>query len=121
MDLNSISSPFSGPITRNDYSTSCGGGSAGESIFYLDLQPGKALSIAQTTNQFDSYHQLAYGGSCPGNTSIACVDDSDLQTLTWANNFDAVERVYFMIDAYSGDYGYFTIEWGIFQGNKFEV
>ena len=122
MNLSSISSPFSGTTTgaRNDYSTQCGGGAGPERIFYLDMKPGDTLTIAQISNQFDSVHQLAYGGSCPGTNSIDCTDDPDTQSSSWTNYFDAVERVYFMIDAYSTGYGDFTIVWNISQGNKYE-
>ena len=81
------------------------------------MNPGDTLTIGQTSNGFDSRHQLAYGGACPGTIQIECYDDPDLQSVSWTNNFDAVERVYFMIDAYSTDYGYFNIEWEISRGN----
>ena len=122
VDLQSISSPFSGSTTSatNDYSTLCGG-SGRESIFYLDMQPGETLTIGQTSNTFDSFHHLAYGGSCPGNTNIGCMDDSDTESVSWTNEFQTVERVYFMIDAYGSGSGSFTVEWAITSGNKSTV
>ena len=120
IDLRSISSPFSGSTTSagNVYSTNCGG-SGPESIFYLDMQPGETLSIGQTYNNFDSRHQLAYGGSCPGNTNIICMDEPDIDRVSWTNEFQTIERVYFMIDAHSTGSGSFTIGWTISNGNKF--
>ena len=87
------------------------------------MQPGETITIGQTSNTFDSVHHLAYGGSCPGNTNIGCMDDSDTESVSWKNEFHTVERVYFMIDAYGTyDRGSFTIEWTISSnGNKFGV
>ena len=87
----------------------------------MDLDPGYRLRIGQTWNDYDSRHQLAYGGSCPGINTVNCIDDSDYEEMSWANNLDTVERVYFMIDAYDTDgSGRFTLEWEI-EGNTFEV
>ena len=71
-------------------------------------------------NRFDSRHQLAYRGPCPGEILIDCVDDADTKSLTWKNEFNQNELVYFMIDAYSTGHGSYTIEWEI-QGNKGET
>ena len=123
IDLQSISSPYSGSTTgaRNDYNTNCGG-EGPESIFYLDMQPRETLTIAQTSNQLDSVHQLAYGGSCPGTTQINCTDEPDTQSFSWTNEFNVVKRVYFMIDSkYSTGHGDFTIAWEISRGNEFGV
>ena len=85
----------------------------------MDMQPNETLTIAETVNHFDSIHQLAYGGSCPGTTQIDCKDDPDTQSFSWTNEFDAVERVYFMIDnRYSSGHGDFTIAWNISRGNQ---
>ena len=121
IDLMSISSPFSGATTgaRNDYNTSCGGNGP-ERIFFLDLDPGYKLTIAQTSNTYDSRHQLAYGGSCPGTNTVNCLDDPDTEAISWENRLDTAERVYFMIDAYTNEDGPFTMEWEI-EGNTFEV
>ena len=85
------------------------------------MQPGEKLTIGQTYNNFDSRHQLAYGGSCPGNTTIICKDDPDTESVSWTNEYQTVERVYFMIDASSSGHGSFTIEWQISGGNKFRI
>ena len=87
------------------------------------MQPGETLTIGQTSNTFDSVHHLAYGGSCPGNTNIGCMDYPDTGSVSWTNEFQTAERVYFMIDAYStAGRGSFTIEWAISSsGNKFRV
>ena len=83
------------------------------------MQPGETLTIGQTSNNFDSRHHLAYGGPCPGTTQIACRDDPDTQAMSWINEFDTIERAYFMIDAYSNGEGSFTIEWEL--GMVFEI
>ena len=121
VNLQDITSPFSGATTgaRNDYNTSCGGNGP-ESIFFLDLDPGYKLTIGQTSNSYDSRHQLAYGGSCPGTNTVNCIDDPDTEAMSWENRLDTAERVYFMIDAYSSRNGSFTIEWEI-EGTTFKV
>ena len=85
------------------------------------MQPGERLTIGQTSNTFDSVHHLAYGGSCPGNTNIGCMDYPDTGSVSWTNEFQTAERVYFMIDAYSSGHGSFTIEWQISGGNKLRI
>ena len=99
--------------------TNCGGNGP-EKIFFVDLSPGSHLTIGQTYNNYDSRHQLAYGGSCPGINTVACIDDPDYEEVSWKNDLDTVERVYFMIDAYTTSSGSFTLEWEI-EGNAFEV
>ena len=99
--------------------TNCGGNGP-EKIFFVDLSPGSHLTIGQTYNNYDSRHQLAYGGSCPGINTISCLDDPDTRAMSWENELDTVERVYFMIDANTTRSGSFTLEWEI-EGNTFEV
>ena len=100
---------------RNDYNTSCGGNGP-ESIFFLDLDPGYKLTIGQTSNNYDSRHQLAYGGSCPGINTVNCIDDPDTEAISWENRLDTAERVYFMIDnRYSSGHGDFTIAWNFHE------
>ena len=86
------------------------------------MDPGYKLTIGQTSNSYDSRHQLAYGGSCPGTNIVNCIDDPDTEAISWENTLGIwqVKRVYFMIDAYSSRDGSFTIEWEI-EGNTFEV
>ena len=86
----------------------------------MDLDPGYKLTIGQTSNSYDSRHQLAYGGYCPGINIVNCMDDPDTEAISWENKLGFVERVYFMIDAYTTGDGSFTIEWEI-EGNKFEI
>ena len=132
VDLQSISSPYSGTTTdsRNDYILQCGQSwlpQGPESIFYLDMYPGDLLKIRQTSNPYGgTQRQLAYGGACPGTTLIECIDGTGTSWISWTNELDDVERVYFMIDSHSTidrstapGYGSFTLEWDILKGNKF--
>ena len=48
------------------------------------------------------------------------MDDPDTEAISWENKLGFVERVYFMIDAYTNGDGSFTMEWEI-EGNTFEV
>ncbi|AUC81911.1 T9SS type A sorting domain-containing protein [Lacinutrix sp. Bg11-31] len=83
-------------------------------IVYSILVPdGYTLTIGQTANSYDSEHRLGYGGACPGTTSVACTDDSDLTIESWANGTGADETAYWIQSAYSNGSGTFTLEWSL--------
>ena len=68
INLASQTSPYSGSTAGfgNDYSTCSGQSNSPDMIFYYDVEDGGSISIGQTTNGYDSYHALFYGGTCPG-------------------------------------------------------
>ncbi|MBP6641756.1 MAG: hypothetical protein KA186_01615, partial [Flavobacteriales bacterium] len=97
----------------NDYITSaCGVGQPGADIvFFHDVDAGATLSLGAWSSA--NRLSIAYGGSCPGNTSLACANlggylaganvqlVNDYETLIWTNNGCTTERVYLLADAIS--------------------
>lgn len=79
-------------------------------IFYINVPNGSTVNIWQSTNNYDSYHYMGYGGACPGSTTLYCVDDPDTQNNTWTNSTGSAQTVWFIVDAYSGS-GTFTLNW----------
>jgi hypothetical protein len=87
-------------------------GSGADQGFFFDLQPGWAIQIGQTSNMFDSKHALHYGGACPGDSEVSCVDDPDTSELMYTNSGTGGVAVYFVVDAHSSSgAGNFVLEW----------
>ena len=122
LDLNQLTSPYTGSTTNapNNIALTCGG-YGNEQGFYTVLQPGETISIGQTYNDYDSRHELSYGGSYPGDVSLACRDDPDTNTETYTNTGTLPVNVYFIIDAYSSGFGTFTLEWTITPSSGYIV
>ncbi|MCK4340938.1 MAG: hypothetical protein KAY37_04365 [Phycisphaerae bacterium] len=116
-DLTSLSSPYSGTTTgyANDFDPTCGGtDTSPDRIFYYDLPNGWEISIGETSNNFDSVHELRYGATCPGGTLIQCIDDPDTTAIVWPNSTGSTQRVWFILDGYgSSNSGDFTLAWTI--------
>ena len=72
----------------NYHVLSCGGGGS-EQAFTYTLPAGHSLSIAQTSNNFDSIQELLVGDACAGR-SIACVDDPDNSSFYYLNDAQKV-------------------------------
>ena len=91
-----------------------------EQGFFVVLQPGETIEIGQTTNGFDSRHELSYGGDYPGDTSVICRDDPDTNTESYTNDGLEPVNVYYTVDAYSDGSGDFTLAWTI-TSKYFEI
>lgn len=101
-------------VAPHNVLVSCGGHPAGrERIFYLDAPNSAQISIELTYSSFDALVQLASGGSCPGQTVIACSGTPDGQVIRWTNTAGGTVRVYFVIDAVSTDAGNFSLTWSL--------
>jgi len=119
-DLATLTAPFSGTTidyTANDIPnmtcTDADNGSASR-IFFIDVNDGEELYIGQTSNTFDSRHSISYGPTCPGDSSILCDDDPDVQETVWTNTTGSTQRVYFIIAGYSSSsQGDFVLDWHI--------
>jgi hypothetical protein len=111
-NLATLTSPYSSTTTgyADDIST-CRTGYP-DHIFYIDVANGYSVNIGQSSNTFDSYHYMGYGGSCPGTTQIVCMDDSDTQVNSWTNTTGSTQTVYFVVDGFSGS-GDFVLEWSV--------
>jgi hypothetical protein len=119
IDLDTISSPFSGSTTGNTDDVSVCGNGADQGFSY-ELEPGEIILIWQTSNTFDSQHTLRYGGEYPGDSEVSCVDDPDTLSegasaqLAYQNDGGSTTPVYFVVDAFgSNDFGDFTLAWEI--------
>jgi hypothetical protein len=118
LNLATLTSPYNGTTANaaNNFDAPCDEDSFVSSpdiIFYIDVQPFETLTIGQTTNSYDSFNYIGYGGACPGATSIACYDDSDTQSNVWLNTTGSVQRVYWVQDGYDGASGAYTLSWSI--------
>ena len=91
-------------------------------VFYYRLPPGATITFAQTSNEYDSVHVLLHGGtsvSCneilsyQEGTEITCVDDGDLDAVTYTNNLPIEQDVYYVQSGYSNAAGQFVLEWNI--------
>jgi hypothetical protein len=109
-NLASLTSPYSATTVGylNDISV-CRTGFP-DRVFYLDVPNGYTVNIWQSVNSYDSYHYMGYGSSCPGATTIYCIDDSDTQNNVWTNSTGATQIVWFVVDGFSGS-GTFTLNW----------
>ena len=113
--LASLSSPYSSTtVGYADDISVCRTGYP-DRIFSIDVPNGYIVDIWQSTNDYDSYHYMGYGGACPGSTTIYCIDDSDTQHNPWTNNTGSTQVIYFIIDGYNGS-GTFTLEWTLTPG-----
>ncbi len=110
-NLASLTSPYSATTVgyANDIST-CRTGYP-DRIFYISVPAGSTVDIWQSINNYDSYHYMGYGSTCPG-TQIYCVDDSDTQNNPWTNTTGSTQTVWFIVDGYNGS-GTFTLNWTI--------
>jgi ankyrin repeat protein len=114
VDLAGYSSPYTG-------STSSGGNVhrptcdtydyAKDLIFTLDVPPGATIWFKQTSNEYDSMHELRYGGDCPGHVLVQCVDDPDTTPVHWTNTLTSAQPVYYVQSGFATAEGTFTLEW----------
>ncbi|MFT3885116.1 MAG: hypothetical protein QM724_06700 [Flavobacteriales bacterium] len=96
---------------QNDYTSSpCGNQPSADVVLYRDVEPGAQLTF--TAQVIGGKLTVAYGGSCPGTTGLACSSGSYLSlgdnvqpmgqwgdpTFIWTNNGCQTERVYVLLD-----------------------
>jgi hypothetical protein len=113
VNLNYRSSPYTGTtVGRSSFSTStCGSSTAPDMVFQISVPAGSQITFQQTTNNYDSKHELRWGGSCPGVNSVRCVDDPDTTSVSWTNPYSYTQTVYYIQSGYSSDSGTFTLAW----------
>ncbi|HEY0978748.1 MAG TPA: T9SS type A sorting domain-containing protein [Flavobacteriales bacterium] len=96
---------------QNNYTSSaCSANLPGpDVVLYHDVAPGATISLGlwSSANTF----AVAYGGSCPGTTSLACSPGgyftagpniqvvNDFETLIWTNTGCNTERLHVLVDA----------------------
>jgi len=112
-DLNKLTSPYHATTTDYlpDFYNYCGN-YAPDRIFYIDVPEGHQIEIQQVSNTYDSQHAMRYGGNCPGEQKIVCVNDSDTRVEKWLNLTGYPERVYWINGAYyRNGHGDFILRW----------
>jgi len=131
LDLATLTSPYSATTVGfgDTYNEACISNTASDRIFNISVPDGYRLYIGQSVNAFDSKHRVAFGGACPGTTTIntgyvsnfpiysdlgtinGCLDDNDLTHYYYQNTSGVSETVYFLLDGFSTNAGTFTLEW----------
>ena len=113
VDLRTLQSPHTAstadPSLVSTPST-CGSDLTGEAVFYIDLAPGEELWIEIISTGFDTMHSLRYGGSCPGEHELSCIDSDHKEDFA-INDSDETLRVYYVVDGYDDKTGSFTFRW----------
>lgn len=83
-------------------------------VFTYMLQPGQNITIRQSSNSFDSVHEMRVGGACPGDDVLQTVDDPDISSMFAENSFSYPFPVYYLISGFSAtSSGSYTLEWEI--------
>ena len=122
IDLSTISSPYTGStVSSTNFLTgtySCAAHPAPDLVFTYFLPPGGTISLQQTWNDYDSYHELRYGESCPGSNVIQCIDDSDSTAVTWTNTESTVQQIFYVQSGSSAGEGIFTLTWNVLGGKS---
>ncbi|MCO6483109.1 MAG: hypothetical protein J5I62_09970, partial [Flavobacteriales bacterium] len=95
---------------HNDYTNSaCAAAPGPDVVLYRDVEVGATLSLGAWSSA--NRLTIAYGGSCPGNTSLACANSgyyfalgdhvqevNGYETMIWTNTGCQTERVYLLAD-----------------------
>jgi hypothetical protein len=125
VDLTDYSSPVTGTTSSasNVFNPSCGAGSYGANdiIFTLSVPPGATIWFEQSSNDYDSVHELRYGGACPGSNYVECVDDPDLTAVSWTNTASSAQPVYYVQSGYYTSEGNFTLTWAFASAGESRV
>jgi hypothetical protein len=116
-DLAYYSSPYTASTVSasNIFAPRCGAGYAGakDIVYTYSVPPGATVWFNQTSNDYDSVHELRYGGVCPGSNYVTCVDDPDLTAVSWTNTDSSAQPVYYVQSGYDTGEGSFTLTWEI--------
>lgn len=99
---------------HNNPGQSCGN-SINDMVFRMAVPNGYTASIYQYFNDFDSRHSLRWGGACPGDNLVGCIDDPDYTQYTWMNCTGSTQNVYFVVGYYSTSIlcGNFRLRWSL--------
>jgi subtilisin-like proprotein convertase family protein len=118
LNLGTQTSPLPGTTVGrvHDFTFACGTASANtapDAIYFIDVPNGNQLRIRQQVNSYNSQHYVRYGGTCPGTTVIACVNDDNGEVgwVEWINSTGATQRVWWIQDGFGTATGTFTLEW----------
>ncbi len=97
---------------NNSPGQSCGN-SGNDMVFVMVVPDGNTASIYQYFNNIDSRHSLRWGGNCPGDNLVGCIDDPDYTQYTWSNCTGSAQNLYFVVGNYfiGGTCGNFKLRW----------
>jgi hypothetical protein len=117
VDLNGMSSPYSGTTVgaSHFFDLSCYSRAweqAPELILSIDVPVSSQITFQETAN-YASVLELRWGGSCPGETYISCVNGYYNTPSRWRNTQSTAQPVYYIQSGYAGQSGAFTLEWWI--------
>ncbi|MBI5060614.1 proprotein convertase P-domain-containing protein [candidate division KSB1 bacterium] len=104
-------------VSNCGYSDQTPGQSCGYSkedmVYSMSVPAGNVASIWQSLNALDSRHSLRWGGVCPGDNLVGCIDDPDYTQYYWTNNTGLTQTVYYVIGGYSTTTpcGTYTLQW----------
>ncbi len=111
-DLTTLSSPYSAStVGYTDDVSICKTG-YGDRVFYINVPNGSQIDIWESSNDYDEYEYMGYGGSCPGSTTITCWDNDALSHNVWYNNTGSAQTVWYVQDGLSAT-GNFTLNWSL--------
>ncbi len=109
-DLASLTSPYEAfTVDYTDDISICRTGYP-DRIFYINVPTGYTIDIWESTNNYDEYEYMGWGGSCPGANTINCWDNDALARNVWVNATGSTQTVWYVQDGFSGS-GTFTLNW----------
>ncbi|MBK8228885.1 MAG: thrombospondin type 3 repeat-containing protein [Flavobacteriales bacterium] len=118
LNLGTQTSPLPGTTAgrTHDFTFACGTAAANtapDAIYFIDVPNGQQLRIRQQVNNYNSQHYVRYGGTCPGTTVIACIndDDGEIGWVEWTNTTGSTQRVWWIQDGVGTAVGTYTLEW----------
>jgi len=129
VDISSLSSPYSAttigmPALSPALQQLCGNGDTdtASQVFVVTLLPSQTITLRQASNTYDSVHMLRYGGDCPGDNLVQCVDDPDETEVNWQNTLTTPQLVYYIQSGYiRSSQGDFVLEWNIATAGSIEA
>ena len=115
IDLGTLTSPISATTTNasNNYTNGCLNALAPDIVYSITVPIGFILTINQPNNSYDSVVRIAYGGTCPGDTTIDCFDGPDLLVNEWTNDTGVDQVVYWVQSGFNNNSGDFELAWSL--------
>jgi len=118
IDLTNMISPYSGSTADSPFTDGCRNFrwyySPPAAVLFKYLLPVNETITLDSLNDFDSYSEDLFGGSCPGMNEIACFEFED--NYRWTNTGPTPEWVYYVLKgqfADSRDSGDFVLAWSL--------
>lgn len=95
--------------TENDLYDMCGNSS--ELLFFIDVAPGRSVSVWLEYAEFDAMTLSSVGSNFPG-TILQCKTNLDSREHSYRNPTTSYQRFYFMVDGQTNSSkGWFKLAW----------